>query len=211
MSREEIKTSKTVLSYTGFIIACWIVVAIFLTAKSYVQLGVGIVLYPLLIILAYKMFAGKLVKPIRAKSHEVRPEVETFEVKNESVVSDIEKRAFLKIVGATGISFFLLSVFGQRIQSLLFGHNISSLPQSTPFSGGGGVGASPTDEYTISEVDNENVVSYYGFINQTGGWFIMKEDANRGAFRYVKGSTDFPYNWKNRRNLEYNYFNEVFY
>ncbi len=69
--------------------------------------------------------------------------------------------------------------------------------------------ASPTDGYTISEID-DGIIAYYGFMGQKGAWFIMRQDANDGSFRYAKGDIDFPINWEDRTNLTYDYYANVF-
>ena len=123
-------------------------------------------------------------------------------------IADIDKRAFLKIIGASGISFFLISIFGQKIQSLLFGRQDFS--QSPATTGNAGIATqSPTDGYNISEVD-DNIVGYFGYTNKEGGWFIMKGDTDTGSFRYTKGASNFPDNWKNREHLKYDYLHKVF-
>lgn len=196
---------KILLTNFSFIIAGAVVIAIFITAKTYTQLGIAILLYPLLAFFAYKLFENTLWRPSQP-TLTVAEEVE--EVKKENVgVADIDKRLFLKLIGATGLSFFLISLFGRRIEALLFGQNLGTLPPS-----GGKTSTatpSPTDGYTISEID-DSIVGYYGFINQAGAWFIMKRHLDTGSFRYVKGTSDFPKNWKNRENLKYDYFYNAF-
>lgn len=212
-------TRKILLTYPSFIIACLLVGAVFITAKTYLQLGIAILSYPVLIFFAYKIFRGKpksshlkeqatvTVQPL------VKPKASIEGAKAESfVVTDINKRAFLKLVGATGISFFLISIFGRSIQSLLFGQNFAqtqNLIGNTQVDKAGTVPATPTDGYKISEVE-DGTVSYYGFINKGGNWFIMKGDTNTGAFRYTRGASNFSDNWKNRKGLKYDYFDKVF-
>lgn len=207
---------KSLLIYPSFIVTCILLAGIFITATTYTQLGIAIVLYPLLAVFAYKVFT-------RRKSHRsavqeptvtVKPQVATEKVKTQPkiVVDDIDKRTFLKLMGATGISFFLLSIFGRRVESLMFGGQ--NLTQTPAFTGNSEVDkpnptASPTDGYNISEID-DNIISYYGFIKGDDSWFIMRGDTNTGSFRYIKGKSDLPANWQNRENLKYDYFSKVF-
>ena len=207
---------RTVLTYSGLTIACLVMVAGFITATSYAQLATASLLYAMLVFVAYK------VLPLKAKwPAQDRPVVErkiissyakTQEEKESHVgITDIEKRAFLKLIGATGLSFFLISIFGRRVESLLFGQNASP-PASigTPPGGQTNIAtASPTDGYKITEIDN-GIVGYYGFTNKDGGWLIMKEDTNSGSFRYAKGASNFPLNWDSRTNLKYDYFHDIF-
>lgn len=189
----------------SFVMVLALVVATFITAKSYTQLGIAIILYPLLAIFAYKVFEHTIWKP----SQPAVTVVEKVEaVKKEYVgVSDIDKRLFLKVIGATGLSFFLISIFGRRAENFLFGQNQTTQP--APAGKTSAASPSPTDGYTISEID-EGIVGYFGFINKDGAWFIMKRDTDSGSFRYAKGKSDFPGNWKMRENLKYDYFHNVF-
>lgn len=209
---------RNALVYLSFIITSLLVVAAFVTATSYVQLAIGIILYPLVVYFALKIFPRKSKEASSKKHstiehHEVKEEKLETNQKNGIGINDIDKRAFLKLIGATGLSFFLLSIFGRRIEALLFGQ--SQIQLSPPFGNNSpdvvnqANAASPTDGYNISEIDN-NIVSYYGFINKNEDWFIMRGDANKGTFRYARGSGDFPSNWKNRSKLDYDYFYRVF-
>lgn len=196
----------------SFVMALALVVGTFITAKSYTQLGVAIILYPLLAFFAYKVFENSLWRPSLKRPQAaiqhtaVSARVEDF--KKEGVaVSDIDKRLFLKIIGTTGLSFFLMSLFGRRAENFLFGQNQAT--QSVPTGKTVTASPSPTEGYTISEID-EGIVGYFGFINKDGEWFIMKRDTDDGSFRYAKGKKDFPKNWKNRENLKYDYFHNVF-
>ncbi|OGE15295.1 hypothetical protein A3F00_02110 [Candidatus Daviesbacteria bacterium RIFCSPHIGHO2_12_FULL_37_11] len=199
---------KILLTYFGFAIACLVVIVTFITATTYTQLAIASLLYPPLIFFAYKVLPFKNWRHASKK-----PATNVTPPKKETAgVSDIDKRTFLKLVGATGLSFFLISIFGRRIEALFFGQNIVQVPASIGNPPGGKTSAeatSPTDAYNISEID-DGIVGYYGFINKDGGWFIMKEDANTGTFRYSKGEANFPGNWEKRENLNYDYFHNVF-
>lgn len=203
----------------SFVIALALVVGVFITAKSYTQLGIAVLLYPLLIIFAYKVFQDQILgSSLKKQAAAVHPTVATTksdlaaakleDVKKERMgIADMDKRLFLKLIGATGLSFFLISIFGRRVETLLFGQNLGqfvSAPAKTQTAP-----SSPTDGYTISEID-DSIVGYFGFINKDGAWFIMKRDTDTGSFRYAKGKSDFPGNWKNRENLKYDYFHNVF-
>lgn len=210
---------KLVLTNSGFALASILVVAAFLTATSYTQLVIAALLYPLLIFFAYKVLPLRLKKPIRKLP---KPEAET-EISQAAVVekpivqnpansevTDISKRAFLKLIGATGVTFFLVSIFGRKIESLIFGQSLVSSPlQSAIPQVRETAPSSPTDSYKITEIDDD-LIGYYGFVDKDGGWFIMKVDSNTGTFRYTKGDKDFSGNWKNRKTLSYDYFHNIF-
>ncbi len=200
-----------VLIYPGFIFAFLLIAAVFITSTTYTQLGVATLLYPLLAFFGYKIFLDR--NEVSTTTTKTRPHdipAETAATDSVGVVADLDKRAFLKIIGATGLSFFLISIFGQKIQSLLFGRQ--NPLQETASSGNvvSTAGASsPTDGYNISEVD-DSTIGYYGFINKEDAWFIMKGNTNTGSYRYVRGKSNFPASWKNRQTLEYDYFSQVF-
>lgn len=205
---------KILLTNFTFIIVGALVIAIFITAKSYTQLGIAIFLYPLLAFFAYKVFENTIWRNPSEKTialvHPMVKEAEEVEDVKEAnaTIADFDKRTFLKLIGATGLSFFLISLFGRRIEALLFGQNLGTVP-APPGGKTSAAAASPTDGYTISEID-DSIVGYFGFINKDGAFFIMKRDTDSGTFRYAKGAKDFPGNWKNRQNLKYDYFYNVF-
>lgn len=202
--------NKTILTYGSLALASVVVIVTFITATTYLQLAAASLLYPALIFFAYKVLPLRPGYALKKDGVAVHPHV-TSEAKTQSVgISDIDKRAFLKLIGATGLSFFLISVFGRRIEALLFGQNLVKVPGGIGGPIGTAIASSPTDGYKISEID-DNIVGYYGFINKEGGWFIMMEDTNSGSFRYAKGDSDFPGNWKKRESLKYDYFHNVFF
>lgn len=203
--------TKIFLTYVAFTVACVVVIMTFITSTNYIQLAIATLLYPFLIIFAYKILPLKTLAVSKKPIAKIQLPVIPAEKKENTDVSDINKRAFLKLVGATGLSFFLISIFGRRVESLIFGQSVGPTPSSIGnYPETNSTVASPTDEYKISEID-DNIVGFYGFIKKEGGWFIMKQDANDGSFRYAKGESNFPENWKNRQNLKYDYFHNVFY
>lgn len=211
---------KTLLIYPSFMIVFVLLAMIFITSTTYTQLGIAILLYPLLAFFAYKIlphnwkYVSKKPAPVdqpilqKVSPRFAKPVEKTEDTQIDNTgISDINKRTFLKLIGATGISFFLISIFGQKVQSLLFGQNL--LQESASTGKTGLTAASPTDGYNISEID-DNIIGYFGFINKEGHWFIMKGDTDTGSYRYSRGKSNFPDNWKNRQNLDYNYFHQVF-
>lgn len=207
------------ITYSSFLIASFVVTALFITSSDYTQLAIAVTLYPFLIYIAYELFVRtkNLTPPpapqvTRVNEVQVAP-VET--VKETSTISDIEKRAFLKLVGAAGISFFLFSLFNKKLNPLSIGGN--SLGSGTLFGPDNvdgtkteAMSTQPLDGYKISEIDDIEEVSYYGFINKDGGWLIMRQDADTSTFRYTKGDSDFPKNWEKRGQFMYDYFYNVF-
>lgn len=201
--------TKTITTYTGFILAFALMVITFVTAKTYTQLAIAIVLYPLLAYFALRVLpkGGYSIKvhPIR-RSAVVAKEIHRSEVE----ITDIDKRTFLKLIGTAGLTFFVFSILGQRVGSWLFGGS-SRLNGGSGFtSGTSSLEASPSSNYRVSEIDDSGIVAYYGFIGPDGSWFIMRQDSDTNSFRYTRGSSDFPGNWKNRENLVYDYYHKIF-
>ena len=203
-------------------ITSFLVVLAFITAKSYTQLGIAVALYPLLAYFAFKIFpvttGAKLetttnipAQPQMQPSNNFKTH-DSATIDNEAVVVDLDRRAFLKLIGATGLSIFVFSILGRRAETFLFDQ---ARDWRTTLTGGPGrdesgqLQSSLTDGYKISEID-DGYVTYYGFINEKGAWLIMREDPDSSSFRYAKGDIDFPGNWDNRENLNYDYFYNLF-
>ena len=135
---------------------------------------------------------------------------ESGEVIEEDV--DNDRRVFLKIIASAGAGLFMMSVFTKKTHAAFFG----SVPGPGTIAVKDSTGAvidpaikTPTDGYKISEIDDASSPAYYGFVDKTGAWFVMKEDSS-GAYRYVKGNSNFSSNWTNRASLTYGYFDEIF-
>jgi hypothetical protein len=213
---------KKTAIYTGFAAAGLADTAIFLTSTSYIQLAVAILIYLPLVYIGFKLFPRKDKVYSKApntqniqtvKQNNLIDNTTSQKYKNKKAeISDIDRRAFLKLIGATGLSFFISSLLTKRFESQILGR--PEEPGKTFIKDPTGNIISPaehypTDNYKISEVDY-GINSYYGFMDQAEGWFIMKEDVNAGTYRYIKGDDNFPDNWNNRENLKYDYFNRVF-
>lgn len=205
------------LTYSTFVIASSLIILSFVTAKTYSQLALAVVLYPVLIFTAFGIFPRiswrprKITIPKPLKANLDRDE--TPKTQKEPVyVADIDKRTFIKLIGATGISFFLFSLLGRRVEHLIFGRTgesgITPL-QSTNGDQFGPTGPSITEGYKIADIA-EGAVTYYGFINKDGAWLIMRHDTSDNSFRYSKDGSNFPGNWANRENLKYDYFYNLF-
>ncbi len=213
---------RKILIYFSFAAASLVVVMVFMTAATYGHLAVAVLLYFLLAYFAFRVFPRKNRKvPSEKPVIAIQPQVEsaeTFEpakepAKRENVgIADIDKRAFLKLVGGVGLSLFLFSIFNRKAEAVLF----QGLPGSGSVSLADITGnkinpaqSQPTDGYKVSEIDND-IITFYGFINKNGAWYIMSEDTDTGSFRYSRGDSNFSGNWANRKHLKYDYFNNVF-
>ena len=196
---------RKILTYCSFVIASLVVIIAFVTAASYTQLAVAIVLYPLLVYFAFRVFPRK--------SWQVYPKEQVATVQLESDnVADFDKRSFLKLIGVTGLSLFLYSIFTRRVQVPFFQSTTESESVSLQDTAGNKIDPAekqPTDGYRITEFD-DSIIAYYGFTHKDGSWFIMKEDTDTGSFRYVRGDSVFDSGWAGREHFKYDYFINVF-
>ena len=210
---------KKILSYSGFFGIGSLNIITFLTSKSYLQLGTAVAIYLFLVYYAYRLFIHKrrvvVIPLVQTKEINSAENIETEDIANKKkedlTVVDFNKRAFLKLIGATGISFFLLSLINRKGVSI-FGGNSSPGITAIEDNAGNKINpaqSQPTDSYLISEID-DGEVTYYGFTDHEGGWFIMREDVNEGNFRYSKGENNFQNNWEDRQRLKYDYYYNVF-
>jgi hypothetical protein len=217
---------KRLLIYYNFIVVSIIVLVGFISVGSLVQLGVAVLFFPLFVYFALRVIpkrsrpiplipapatagsAGHFISDTRKFSDDV------VKLKKEGV--DIDRRAFLKLIGAAGLSVFLFSIFTKKAEAAFFGSVPGPGTVSIKNIAGEKIDPAekqPTDGYRISEIDDfETSAAYYGFTDKDGAWFIMKEDTDTGAFRYVKGTSGFAAAWALRDDpsTEYDYFDEVF-
>lgn len=216
---------RILFTYTSFVIACVAVIAAFITATSYAQLTIAILLYPVLIYFAYRMLPLRARKQIdesedfafETVTHsetekEAEKEDEETDGKRSFGIADIDKRMFLKLIGGAGVTLFLFSLFNKKAENSFLGNRISQDKVFLEDLSGNKINPAenqPTDGYTISEIDDD-AISFYGYTNKIGNWFIMKVDSETGSFRYAKGEVNFPSGWNSRKKLSYDYYNNVF-
>lgn len=210
---------RKILIFTCFIVATLLVFGLFISATTYIQLAVAVVAYPLLVYVTFVVFPRKSFShaaPATAALHYPQAAKQAESTKKDGIgIADVDKRVFLKLIGATGISLFLFSLISRKTEGSFF-----RSVQSPAASGrltledlhGNKVNPAqshPTDGYNIAEID-DNVIVFYGFTNQDGAWYVMREDPDNGSFRYSRGDSNFPGNWDNRENLKYDYYSNVF-
>ncbi len=131
-----------------------------------------------------------------------------------SDVMDQNRRKFLKLIGGTSLSLIVLSLFNPKEAGAAF---FGSVPGPGTVSLKDATGAKinpaekqPTDGYKISQIDDDDYPSYYGYVHKSGAWYIMRED-QFSNYRYTKGISDFAINWELRNlSLTYDYFDTVF-
>lgn len=136
-----------------------------------------------------------------------------------TVVSDNDRRLFLKLAGSTGLSLFFMALIGKKsAQAAFFGSMPGPGTISLKDSSGNKIDPAekhPTDGYNIAQVDDSSDpdYAYYGFTNKDGNWYIQREaltGVETGSYRYFKGSTSFSSNWTGRDGLGYDDFEDIF-
>ena len=204
---------QKVIFYIIIVSAYLLVVPLFVTATTYIQLLVATLLYALLVFFSIRYSTCKKIKVcLQTPEVAIKPvsinrlETETTEI------MDTNKRDFLKIIVAAGFSFFFFSILSRKAEALLFGKAAESGVVMLEGPDGSKVYPAeqqPTDGYQISDIDEGDYI-YCGYTNENGDWYIMKQDSELGSFRYVKGESNFSDNWNKREHLKYNYFHQVF-
>ncbi len=222
---------KKIIIYYSFIMVTVMTLTSFLKAQSTAQIISAVIFFPLF---AYFMelvvpkkrkaiIIAPIVLPVKktpkksfiAKSTKDQEKIEPSKVEDGEVVEegvDNDRRVFLKIIASAGAGLFMMSVFTKKTHAAFFG----SVPGPGTIAVKDSTGTvidpaikTPTDGYKISEIDDASSPAYYGFVDKTGAWFVMKEDSS-GAYRYTKGDTSFSTNWTNRASLTYGYFDQIF-
>ena len=204
---------RKILTYISFVIAALLVVLAFVTATNYTQLAVAIVLYPLLVYFALKIFPRRAwqaypTDPVSS----FQPETMELPGSGDVGVIDIDKRSFLKLIGVSGLSLFLYWIFTKRAGAPLFGGVSESGMVSLENAAGIKIDPAekqPTDGYKITEID-DSIIAHYGFTHKNGSWFIMRLDTDTGSFRYARGASNFAGGWDKREQLKYDYYVNVF-
>ena len=96
---------KKLLIIASFVIATVVVVATFMTAKTYTQLAVASAIYPAIAYLGFKLFSGTRWKTHPKKqipSIQPKPAPEGKPQKEGVDIVDIDKGTFLKLIAAAG-------------------------------------------------------------------------------------------------------------
>ncbi len=196
------------LIYYCFIVTAILVVASFLSVRAWPQLISSITFTPLVVYFLCLVWPRRSQIPSMAH---VFP-TSTRNIPEPKIDLDTGRRDFLKLIGTAGVSIFLYNLFVRRGPTQLFaGADAVSGPLAIKNVQGNVINPaekSPTQGYYISQID-DSTIAYFGFINNLGQWFVMRQDADN-AYRYVKGDKDFTSNWTNRAKLSYDYFDNVF-
>lgn len=125
---------------------------------------------------------------------------------------DANRRLLLKTIASAGVGLFLMTLFTNKANAAFFGSVPGPGTIALKDSNDNVIDPAiktPTDGYKVSEVDDAGSPAYYGFVDKTGAWFIMKEEST-GAYRYTKGNSSFSSSWTSRASLTYGYFDSIF-
>ncbi len=205
---------RKIFTFYSFVITSFLSVSGILSANNYLELLTALLFTPLALYFFILMLPKKAAK-VAINMDDVMDIIPDQIKKIKNPDYDPERRKFLKLIGAAGGSLFLMTIFTRNAEASFFG----SMPGPGSISVKNSTGTlidpaekKPTDGYNITEIDDTGADTYYGFVNKDGAWYIQKE-LSTGAYRYIKGSSDFTNvttGWPNRTSLTYGYFNDVF-
>lgn len=134
-------------------------------------------------------------------------------------VGEPQRRDFLKRIGGLGLGLLIYSILNPKQVGAAFfgsvpGPGTVSIKDTTDTKIDPAVKdyQALTKPYAISAID-DGTISYYGFIDKDGKWYILKEGPETGydSYLYVKGDTNFSSNWGDREiRTDYAYFDQIF-
>ena len=199
----------------------------FLGAESYAQLTAAIMFFPLMLYFAYLIIPRntraislpqkKAKTKSKKKTTTVNKKGEVVELKKEGEEKegkfDLDRRAFIKLIGSAGMSLFLLAMFTKKAQGAFFGSVPGPGTVAIKDTTGTKIDPAikhPTDGYRVAELDDATP-SYYGFIDKDGNWFIIRDDD--GTYKYKTGTSGFTTAWSGRGSIpeiEWLYYDEAF-
>lgn len=195
------------LIFYCLVISSVLVTAGFMSARNQVDFISTLVYAPLAV------YFFIMILPLRRNLATVSPAgPRSYPQPAENIKLDESRRDFLKLIGTAGISIFVYNLLFRRDVGSLFGSFSPTNPLALKNAQGEVINPaerSPTQGYYISQVDDSSATSYYGFVNNLGQWFIMRQDVNN-AYRYVRGDKDFSSHWANRAKQNYDFFDNVF-
>lgn len=208
---------KKIFSYLILAVGSTIVVLVFVTATSVVQLIIATTLYILVAYLVLITFPRKVTisttTPTTTNTSLPTAAIETTSVQETPNVEDDDKRSFLKLISISGISLLFYWLFTKKGRGPLFGGSSEESGtvaiQNTEGNQINPAESQATDGYKITEVD-DSIIAYYGFTHKNDSWFIMRLDTDSGSFRYTRGESKFAGSWNNREKLKYDYYTNVF-
>ena len=206
------KSEKFLIIYSFLACLFLMVVGIF-SARSTNQLLNSFIYLPLVFFFGTRIFRQLSKQVVRqmpqpSKIPEQNQPTDPVIVKG---IADKDKRLFLQLIGTTGFSILLMSLFSQRARNTFLGGGGSPEVTAIKDVAGNTINPSeklPTDGYSITDIDDDTMPGYYAFVKSNGAWYIMQNTS--GTFRYAKGSGNYSSNWEVRSKLHYDYYNNVF-
>ncbi|MBP9817218.1 hypothetical protein KBC75_00490 [Candidatus Shapirobacteria bacterium] len=221
LKRLKVKILPNIISFVGAMVGIVLLAMNAGRAQSPYQLTLGLIFGPVALFFwlemaewigeGWKKINLKKFKNLEFKNLETRKGEEGEVIR--SNVTDEDRRRFLKIVGGTSLGIVALSLINPKKAGAAFFGSVPG-PGTVALKDSGGVKIDPaikqpTDGYKISQVDDSTAPAYYGYVNNGGAWYIMKEEAD-GSYRYVRGASGFSTGWTNRASQTYDYFDAVF-
>jgi hypothetical protein len=64
--------------------------------------------------------------------------------------------------------------------------------------------------WVCSDMDESADPRYYGFVDKTGSWYIMRQAVSTGQFRFASGSSGYVLAWTNKDSQSYDYYFNTF-
>lgn len=68
----------------------------------------------------------------------------------------------------------------------------------------------PKRGFEIHQEDSASDPRYFGYVNVSGRWVILKQTVATKTYRYTAGKSGFTTAWANRASLGYDYVNVAF-
>jgi len=209
------------LIYYSFTLVSIMTITGFLSSTNYAHLFSAVLFFPFFLYFLKRIFPYRkkaLLIPLKIPTKKSAPLATSKKSKKEEKEPiklkrrfDPDRRTFIKLIGSAGLSMFLLALFTKRAHGAFFGSVPGPGTVALKDISGAQIDPAekhPTDGYNITELD-DSTPAYYGFVNKTEAWFIMRETA-AGSYRYVSGTTGFATNWTSRASLSYDYFDVIF-
>lgn len=197
------------LSIYSFLFTFFIFISCLLNLRDFSNFFFVLAVFP------FPLYFLIFIKPHLTPSLKKRVNSSPLSPTEKKVVDD-SKRKFLRLVAGTSLTTILLFLFNRKKASAAF---FGSVPGPGTISLKDAAGSKidpaikqPLDGYNISNIDTSTTVHYYGFLNKTGDWYIIKEDSLSNTLLYAKGNSGYAVtNWLNWASSQsYDYFNATF-
>jgi hypothetical protein len=204
--KQNFKFRKILIIY-GLILGVVVTLANLIAIRHWSDLWLNIVLIPL------PIYFILIIKTKKKETNEIEEIVEEQEVGQ----IDDRRRKFLKVLTSTGLATVLLYFLNaKKAQAAFFGSVPGPGTISIKDSEGKKIDPavnSPTDGYTVSNVDDDTFPNYYGFINKDSNWYIQMAGSD-GTFLFANNSNNtvdsYSDAWTGRTTLTYNSFDVAF-